>query len=116
MPGASGRPIRILVAEDSEDNRLLLEHYLRSERVELRFACTGREAVDAVERGEEFDLVLMDIDLPVLDGSRAAMAIRAWENSRGRFTPIIALSADATSDAVRSSLEAGCVAHMGEAD
>ena len=104
--------LRILVAEDTEDNRLLIEHYLRKEQVELRFAFTGREAVDRVERGERFDLILMDIDMPVLDGYGAARAIRAWESNHGTCTPIVALSADAMSEAVRSSLEAGCVAHV----
>ncbi len=111
LPASSGA-IRILVAEDTEDNRLLLEHYLRYEQVELRFAFTGREAVDLVQRGEKFDLILMDIDMPVLDGFEAARVIRDWETSRGASTPIVALSADAMGEAVRSSLEAGCVAHV----
>ncbi len=104
--------VRILVAEDTEDSRLLVEHYLRSEKVDLRFAFTGREALDAVQRGEKFDLILMDIDMPVLNGYEATKAIRAWETSRGLSTPIVALTADAMSEAVRSSLEAGCVAHV----
>jgi CheY-like chemotaxis protein len=108
----SARPLRILVAEDTEDNRLLVEHYLRGERIELRFAFTGQEAVDVVQRGEKFDLILMDIDMPVLDGYGASRAICAWEKPRGASTPIVALSADAMSDAVSSSLEAGCVAHV----
>jgi signal transduction histidine kinase/CheY-like chemotaxis protein/HPt (histidine-containing phosphotransfer) domain-containing protein len=104
--------VRILVAEDTEDNRLLLEHYLRSELVDLRFAFTGQEALDAVQRGEKFDLILMDIDMPVLNGYEAAKAIRAWETSQGISTPIVALSADAMREAVHSSLDAGCVAHV----
>jgi signal transduction histidine kinase/DNA-binding response OmpR family regulator/CHASE3 domain sensor protein len=109
---ASGDPIRVLVAEDTEDNRLLIEHYLRSEPVELKFARTGQEALDAVRRGENFDLILMDIDMPVLNGYDAARAIRAWETGQGLSTPIVALSADAMREAVRDSLEAGCVAHV----
>jgi signal transduction histidine kinase/CheY-like chemotaxis protein len=112
MLPASNDAIRILVAEDTEDNRLLLEHYLRSEAVELRFAFTGQEALDAVQRGETFDLILMDIDMPVLNGYEAAKAIRAWETSHGTSTPIVALSADAMSEAVNASLYAGCAAHV----
>jgi len=112
QPPAPGDAVRILIADDNEDNRLLLEHYLRSEPVELRFAFTGQEALDAVNRGERFDLILMDIDMPVLNGHEAAKAIRAWEASHGVSTPIVALSADAMSEAVRSSLDAGCVAHV----
>jgi signal transduction histidine kinase/CheY-like chemotaxis protein/HPt (histidine-containing phosphotransfer) domain-containing protein len=109
---ASSDPIRILIAEDTEDNRLLIEHYLRSELVELRFAFTGQEALDAVCRGEKFDLILMDIDMPVLDGIEATKAIRAWEQAQGGYTPIVALTADAMSEAVHASLNAGCVAHV----
>jgi signal transduction histidine kinase/CheY-like chemotaxis protein/HPt (histidine-containing phosphotransfer) domain-containing protein len=109
---ASSDPIRILIAEDTEDNRLLIEHYLRSELVELRFAFNGQEALDAVCRGEKFDLILMDIDMPVLDGIEATKAIRAWEESHGASTPIVALTADAMSDAVHASLNVGCVAHV----
>jgi signal transduction histidine kinase/DNA-binding response OmpR family regulator/CHASE3 domain sensor protein len=108
----SSDALRILVAEDTEDNRLLIEYYLRSERVELRFALTGQEALDAVRRGETFDLILMDIDMPVLDGIGATKAIRAWEDSHGGATPIVALTADAMSEAVQASLDAGCVAHV----
>jgi signal transduction histidine kinase/DNA-binding response OmpR family regulator len=104
--------IRILVAEDTEDNRLLVEHYLRPEPVELRFAFNGQEALEVIQRGERLDLILMDIDMPVMDGYEATRAIRAWESGRGEATPIVALSADAMSEAVRLSLEAGCVAHV----
>jgi signal transduction histidine kinase/DNA-binding response OmpR family regulator/CHASE3 domain sensor protein len=109
---SSSDAIRVLVAEDTEDNRLLLEHYLRAEPVELRFAFTGQEALDVVQRGEKFDLILMDIDMPVLNGYEAAKAIRAWESSHGISTPIVALSADAMREAVHASLDAGCVAHL----
>jgi CheY-like chemotaxis protein/nitrogen-specific signal transduction histidine kinase/CHASE3 domain sensor protein len=110
---ALANSIRVLVAEDTEDNRLLVEHYLRGEPVELRFAFDGREAADIVERGHKFDLILMDIDMPVMNGYDATKTIRAWETVRGLpATPIVALSADAMSEAVRSSLEAGCVAHV----
>jgi CheY-like chemotaxis protein len=108
----SSDPIRLLVAEDTEDNRLLIEHYLRSEPVELQFARTGQEALEAVQRGKPFDLILMDIDMPVLNGYEAARAIRAWETSQGGSTPIVALSADAMREAVCASLDAGCVAHL----
>jgi len=113
---AGSAPIRILVAEDTEDNRLLLEHYLRGEPVELRIAHDGQEALDAVQQGEQFDLILMDIDMPGIDGHEATRQIRAWQESQGRSeeaaTPIVALSADAMQEAVRASMAAGCVAHV----
>jgi signal transduction histidine kinase/DNA-binding response OmpR family regulator len=108
----STETIRILVAEDTEDNRLLLEHYLRDQPVTLRFAQNGQAALDAVQQGEQFDLILMDIDMPVMDGYVATQRIRAWQQSNGIPTTIVALSADAMQEAVRASLDAGCVAHV----
>jgi hypothetical protein len=109
--------MRILVAEDTEDNRLLLEHYLRDQPVTVRFALNGQEALDAVQQGEPFDLILMDIDMPVMDGYTATKRIRTWQQTNGSqskhaVTPIVALSADAMREAVRASLDAGCVAHV----
>jgi signal transduction histidine kinase/DNA-binding NarL/FixJ family response regulator len=109
--------MRILVAEDTEDNRLLLEHFLRDQPVQLRFALNGQEALDAIQQGEKFDLILMDIDMPVMDGYTATQRIHAWQQSQnlqsqGAATPIVALSADAMREAVRASLDAGCVAHV----
>lgn len=113
---SSGETIRILVAEDTEDNRLLVDHYLRSEPVTLRFVGNGQEALDAIESGEQFDLILMDIDMPVMDGYTATRRIRAWQEAQaiaqGLTTPIVALSADAMQEAVQASMEAGCVAHV----
>jgi len=111
----SDEPVRILVAEDTEDNRLLLEHYLRDCPVNLRMTANGREALEAVRQGEPFDLILMDIDMPEMDGYTATREIRAWQQSHGMgsaATPIVALSADAMQDAVGASLAAGCVAHV----
>lgn len=104
--------VRILVAEDTEDNRILLEHFLRDQPVQVRFALNGQEAVDAIEQGEQFDLILMDIDMPVMDGYAATRRIRAWQEPSGISTPIVALSADAMQEAVRASMDAGCVCHV----
>ena len=112
----AGEMVHILVAEDTEDNRLLVDHYLRGEPVTLRFVSNGQEALEAVEGGEQFDLILMDIDMPVMDGYTATRRIRAWQEAQaaahGLATPIIALSADAMQEAVAASIKAGCVAHV----
>ena len=108
----SGAPMRILIAEDTEDNCVLLDHYLRDQPVTVEFAHTGQEAVEAVQR-REFHLILMDIDMPVMDGRTATRRIREWQLESGcRPTPIVALSADAIHEQVRACLEAGCVAHV----
>jgi PAS domain S-box-containing protein len=105
--------LRLLVAEDGEDNRSLLQYFLRGEPVTVLFAENGQVAVDIVLSEAEFDLILMDLDMPVLDGYAATRKIREWQASRGlRPTPIIALSAHAVQDLVYASLEAGCNAHL----
>jgi PAS domain S-box-containing protein len=106
-------PARILIADDAADNRLLLAAFLRDVPVEIRFAADGRQAVDAVRGGGNFDLILMDIDMPEMDGYQATAAILDWQRSRGvEPTPIVALSAYTMHEAVSASLKAGCVAHL----
>jgi signal transduction histidine kinase/CheY-like chemotaxis protein/CHASE3 domain sensor protein/HPt (histidine-containing phosphotransfer) domain-containing protein len=105
--------LRVLVAEDTEDNRLLLTHYLRKEPVEVTFVADGQRAVDAILAGGEFDLILMDLDMPRLDGYGATKFIREWQRSHGQVpTPIVALSAHAMREAEQASLAAGCNAHL----
>jgi PAS domain S-box-containing protein len=107
--GAAGK---ILVAEDSEDNRFLVEVYLGSEGYDLTFVENGQDALDAFEK-ETFDLVLMDIQMPVMDGLEATELMRALErrNTRTR-TPILALTADALLGDAERSHSAGCDGHL----
>ena len=105
--------VRLLVAEDTEDNRLLVTHYLHKEPVELTFAEDGQMALDAVMAGGEFDLILMDLDMPRMDGYGASKLIREWQRSRAQVpTPIVALSGHAMREAQQASLAAGCTAHL----
>ena len=113
MAAAANGVIRVLVAEDTEDNRLLISHYLRKEPFEVEFAADGQEALDAIQAGGQFDLILMDLDMPRLDGYQATKSIREWEKSHGAAaTPIVALSAHAMREAEIASLSAGCAAHV----
>jgi two-component system sensor histidine kinase/response regulator len=106
-PGTSGDALRILLAEDSEDNRALVLAFLRQTPHHIEIAEHGQEAVDKF-KAAAYDLVLMDMQMPVMDGYSATRAIRQWEaeNSRSR-TPIVALATDAD-----HSLAAGCDAHV----
>jgi PAS domain S-box-containing protein len=105
--------VRLLIAEDTEDNRLLLSHYLRGQPAEVKFVGDGQYAVDTILAGEEFDLILMDLDMPRLDGYGATKQIREWQKSHGHVpTPIVALSAHAMREAELASLAAGCNAHL----
>ncbi|HZC67062.1 MAG TPA: response regulator [Nitrospirales bacterium] len=106
------RALRILLAEDSPDNRLLVQSYLKHTSHHLDLADNGAIAVAKFEvRG--FDLVLMDMQMPVMDGYAATRAIRQWEKEIGRPpTPIIALTAFALQEEIQKSLDAGCTAHL----
>jgi len=104
----ASRPWRILVAEDSEDSRFLLETYLKEAGHLADFASNGELAVTKFRAGS-YDLVLMDVQMPVLDGYAATRQIRAWERAHGRNpTPVVALTAYALETETAKAAEAGC--------
>jgi signal transduction histidine kinase/HPt (histidine-containing phosphotransfer) domain-containing protein len=105
-------PLKILLAEDSVDNRNLVAAFLRGTGVSLTCVGNGAEAVRAYQESN-FDLVLMDVNLPVLDGHEATRRIRAWEHARGiPPQPVVALTAHTSAEDVKASREAGCDAHV----
>jgi signal transduction histidine kinase/CheY-like chemotaxis protein len=109
---ADAPEMRILVAEDSPDNRLVIAAYLRREPYQVDFALDGREAVNKFI-SQRYDLVFMDIQMPEVDGLAATRTIRRWENDHGLSpTPIIALSASVLEEDVRLALAAGCNLHI----
>jgi len=104
--------LRILLAEDSPDNRLLIEAYLKKTTHQLDVADNGEIAVRKFTSGNH-DVILMDMQMPVMDGYAAVREIRKWQSERGTdHVPIIALTASALKEDVRRSLEAGCDAHV----
>jgi len=104
--------IRVLAAEDNPTNQLVLKSIMAAFGVDLTLVNNGREAVDAWAAGE-FDLVLMDVQMPVMDGVAATHLIRDGEAQTGRRrTPIIALSANAFRDQVSAYISAGMDAHV----
>ncbi len=109
---AEVQPLRILLAEDSEDNRLLIKTYLKQSPHQLDMAENGQIAVEKF-REKPYDLVLMDMNMPVMDGYTATMTIRQWEEQEGSPpTPIIALTAFALKEDEQKSIAAGCNAHL----
>jgi len=98
--------VRILVAEDHPVNRKLAQQQLKKLGYTADFAADGREAIEAVQR-ERYDVVFMDCQMPEVDGFRATREIRAWEASRGRHTPIIAMTASALEGDRDACLAAG---------
>ena len=100
-------PIRILAAEDNLMNQLVLKTLLAPLQIDLHIVADGEEAVDAWSDGQ-WDVILMDVQMPRMDGPTAARHIRAREETEGRpRTPIIALTANAMSHHEREYLEAG---------
>ncbi len=109
VPEAQTRPagdlsgIRILLAEDSIDSQRLIQTVLRKAGADVEIAENGRAAVKKAEAGT-FDLILMDVQMPEMDGHEATRALR----ERGFALPILALTAHAMSGDRERSLEAGC--------
>ena len=106
------RPLQILIADDSLDNRALIQAYLKKTPYRLEEAEDGQQAIDKFIAGK-FDLVLMDIRMPIVDGYQATTRIRGWEQANNRRrTPIVALTASALEEAAHRTKAAGCDAHV----
>jgi len=110
QPPNQSRPLalRILVAEDSRTNQRLAARLLERQGHAVTVVNNGQEAVEAIRR-ELFDLVLMDVDMPVMDGLTATRAIRSLESRRGKRMPIVAVT---TRDNRHDCLAAGMDAHL----
>jgi two-component system, sensor histidine kinase and response regulator len=103
---ADGRTLRILVAEDNPTNQKLLRALLELHHHDVTMVGNGREALDR-SAAADFDLVLMDVQMPEMGGLEATEAIRARERDTGGHLPIVALTAHAMSGDKERCLEAG---------
>jgi len=113
VPAPSGRSARILVAEDSPDNRLLIGAYLRREPYQVDFAEDGEQAVALFVAHDDYDMIFMDIQMPRMDGLHATRRIRELEGEYGRRPlPIIALTASVLEEDVARTRAAGCNLHL----
>jgi len=107
-----GQSLHILLVEDSPDNRMLMEAYLKKTPHTMDMAENGQIAVEQFSKGH-YDLVFMDMQMPVMDGYTATRTIRNWEQAQGlKATPIIALTAYALQEERAKSLAAGCTDHL----
>ena len=111
--GDFGRGRRLLLAEDNELNWEIASALLEQHGFTLDWAENGQVCVEKFQASEPgwYDLVLMDVRMPVMDGYQAARAIRALERP-DNFVPIIAMTADAFSEDIRCCLESGMNAHV----
>ena len=105
---------RVLLVEDNELNMEIMEELLGLFEVQIAKAEDGQQAVDLVQAnpGGYFDLVLMDIQMPVLDGYQATQQIRALPHADAQTLPIYAVSANALAEDVQNSLASGMNGHI----
>ena len=107
----SNKNLTILLAEDNSDNRTLIKLYMKKTGDNLIIAKNGQEAIDKFKENE-VDLILMDIQMPEVDGYQALKAIKKIEGNVDNPTPIIALTAYALENEVEKSLAAGFNNHV----
>ncbi len=112
LPERHTENLPILLVEDTPDNRLLVKAYLRKTPYKIEEAENGSVALQKFKT-HAYGLVLMDIQMPVMDGHQATRFMREWETEQGRDpTPIIALTAHAVKQEMDKSIAAGCTAHL----
>ena len=99
-------PIRILLVEDNQINRKLVDRYLKMKGWEVVYAQNGKEALERFQENT-IDIILMDIQMPEMDGYEATMKIRELEAGTGRHVPIIALTAHAHESYMKKSHSSG---------
>jgi CheY-like chemotaxis protein len=102
--------LRVLAAEDVPTNQLLIETLLKQDGHDCRLVGNGREAVEALQR-DCFDVVLMDVQMPEMDGVEATRRIRQMPGSAGR-TPVIFVTANAMAGDEARYLAAGASAYI----
>jgi len=102
------KPIKVLVVDDAIDNQLVVRLFLKKTNFQLTFANNGKEALDLYQR-RKYDIVFMDMQMPVMGGNESTKEIRSFENKQNsKHTPIIAFTADAIVEHAGEMLRAGC--------
>src|SRR5439155_1168875 len=111
----SRTPLHVLLAEDNAVNRKVAVRLLQKRGHTVVAVEDGRQAVRALDR-ERFDVVLMDVQMPEMDGFEATAAVRARERVQGRHVPIVALTAHAAAEAGRRLESVGRADDLGSAE
>ena len=112
LPGAPAKRLRILLAEDNTVNQRLAKRLLEKRGHEVSIAGDGRQAVEAAMLAPPFDLILMDVQMPNMDGLEATRAIRQMDDPRLRSVPIVAMTAFAMKVDQERCLAAGMNGHL----
>ena len=108
---APSRPLRVLLAEDTPPNQKLVVHILGRRGHSVEIANNGQQALDLL-RGQDFDVVLMDVQMPVMDGFQATRGVRRLDDPRKARVPIIAMTAHALRGDDQRCLAAGMDAYL----
>ena len=101
---------KILVAEDNEVNHKVITGLLSHTGIEITYVLNGQEAVDTLLTGKEFDLILMDINMPIMNGYEATRKIR--KHKKFDAIPIFALTADVMEEAIEKVISSGMQGHI----
>ncbi len=103
--------LHILIAEDNEINQIVISEMLKNEGAEITLSSDGQQCYEALKQGD-YDLILMDIHMPKMDGIEATKKIRAMSDTSKSNIPIIALTANVMEDDVKHYLASGMNAHV----
>ena len=107
--------VRVLLVEDVEINREIVLTLMESSGIDFQIAANGKSALEVFSNSpNSFDLILMDIQMPVMDGYAATRSIRALNASEAKSIPIIAMTANVFKEDVDKCMEAGMNAHIGK--
>ncbi len=110
--GATRTKLSILLADDADENNMVIEAFLYDTPYQLTIVEDGLQALEKF-KGGSFDLVLMDINMPGMDGHEATKKIREWEeNKKLSPTPVIALTANAMKEDIEKTKKSGCSLHL----
>ena len=104
--------VKILIVEDAEFNRILIQEYLKNTNHQITEAENGKIALEKVKQNE-YDIILMDMQMPVMDGYTATQEIREWEKQTNHaHIPIVAVTAYALKEEQDKSMAVGCDHHL----
>jgi len=108
----SARPLKVLIAEDDEDNTFVFDLFIKQSIHEVDFVVNGQEAIDAVQ-AKNYDMVILDLQMPEVDGIQAATLIRRAEKKSGAPNiPLVALTANAYTDQIKLAKISGFNGYM----
>lgn len=109
-----GNTMKLLCVEDNATQRKMIDLMLAATGIDVEFACDGREAVEAWQ-ANEYDVILMDMEMPVMSGLKAVREIRQMEGGfHLGYTPILFLSSNQSAEQIDLGYETGGDGHLGK--